>query len=107
MVSSDKGLVEDWSLFQQSLQAIQVIGDALMQLENYNIMSIRNIREVGRKLGYYSSATDCSVNPFHAYDDVLLSPSAKRELQQLVKSLQDGKTNFFLIFHFYYRNFLL
>lgn len=91
MVSSDKGLVEDWSLFQQSLQATQVIGDALMQLENYNIMSIRNIREVGRKLGYYSSTNDCSVNPFHAYDDVLLSPSAKRELQQLVKSLQEGK----------------
>lgn len=91
MQTSEKGLVEDWSMFQQSLQATQVIGEALMQLENHNILTIRNIREVGRKLGYYSPTDDCSVNSFHAYDDVLLSPSAKRELQQMIRSLQEEK----------------
>lgn len=95
MQNNEKGLVDDWSLFQQSLQATQVIGEALMQMENFNIMTIRNIREVGRKLGYYSPTDNCSINPFHAYDDVLLSPAAKKELKGVIKSLQEGKYIFF------------
>lgn len=90
MQNRDKCSMDDWSLFQQSLQATQVIGEALLQLESHNILTVRNLREVGRKLGYYSPTEDCAMNPFHAYDDVLLSPSSKRQLQQMIKSLQEG-----------------
>ncbi|GIY61541.1 conserved oligomeric Golgi complex subunit 7 [Caerostris darwini] len=90
-MQSGKGASDSWSLFQQSLQATQVIGEALMQLESLQMLYIGNIREVGRKLGYYSPTEENSVNPFHAYDDVLLSASAKRELQQMINMLQEEK----------------
>ncbi|GFS71825.1 conserved oligomeric Golgi complex subunit 7 [Nephila pilipes] len=90
-MQSEKGIADSWSLFQQSLQATQVIGEALMQLEGLQVLFIGNIREVGRKLGYYSPTEENSVNPFHAYDDVLLSASAKRELQQMINMLQEEK----------------
>lgn len=91
-MQSEKGIADSWSIFQQSLHATQVIGEALMQLEGLQVLYIGNIREVGRKLGYYSPTEENSVNPFHAYDDVLLSISAKRELQQMINMLQEEKT---------------
>ncbi|XP_015928975.2 conserved oligomeric Golgi complex subunit 7 isoform X1 [Parasteatoda tepidariorum] len=89
----EKSLIDDWSLFQQSLQATQTVGEALMQLENFQLLYIRNIREIGRKLGYYSADDNASLNLFHAYDDLLLSSSAKRELQQMISLLQEEKTD--------------
>ncbi|XP_035211268.1 conserved oligomeric Golgi complex subunit 7-like isoform X2 [Stegodyphus dumicola] len=89
MQFKDENQIDDWSLFQQSLQATQIIGEVLMQLENLVILYTENIREVGRKLGYYSPTEEHYVNAFHTYDDVLLCPGAKREFQQLITKLQE------------------
>ncbi|XP_054714505.1 conserved oligomeric Golgi complex subunit 7-like [Uloborus diversus] len=92
MQDSEKSPIDDWSLFQQSLQTTQTIGEVLMQLESLEIVYISNISEVGRKLGYFSSGEESSVNAFHAYDDVLLTTNAKKELQQMILLLQEEKT---------------
>ncbi|KAG8182519.1 hypothetical protein JTE90_002057 [Oedothorax gibbosus] len=83
--------LDHWTMFQQALQSTQVTGEALLQVERLQVLYAGNVREVGRRLGYYSSTEDTSVNPFHAFDDILLSPSAKRELQQMIGVLQEEK----------------
>ncbi|KAF8774339.1 Conserved oligomeric Golgi complex subunit 7 like protein [Argiope bruennichi] len=88
----DRNSTDNWTVFQQSLHATQVIGEALMQLEGLQVLYIGNVQEIGRKLGYYSPTEENSVNPFHAYDDILLSISAKRELQQMINMLQEDKS---------------
>lgn len=91
----------DWTLFQHSLHVLQITGEVLLQLDNLESSLINNIKETAQKLGYNieigANRLEQSVlvekkssNPFHAYDELLLSPAKKRELKKLFLKLCDA-----------------
>lgn len=87
-----KGLTNDWVIFQQSLHNLQIAGEVLLQLESLEQLLTSNIREVGRKLGYYSIGEEELMklrDPFHAYDNLLLTPAMKKDLQHVIYKLQE------------------
>ncbi|XP_067125689.1 conserved oligomeric Golgi complex subunit 7 [Centruroides vittatus] len=92
----------DWTLFQHALHILQITGEVLLQLENLEANLINNIKETAQKLGYTIEAgvnkleqsslgEKKSPNPFHAYDELLLSPAKKRELRKLFLKLCDAE----------------
>ncbi|XP_011299070.1 conserved oligomeric Golgi complex subunit 7 isoform X1 [Fopius arisanus] len=76
---------DDWNLFQMCLTLMQIIGDFLVQIEEFEKTLVVSIVEASNKL---QSGTAGSFSKFKI---LLLTPNGRQEFDKLVKSLNQNE----------------